>query len=76
MMQVKGLIKYLEPDQKLVKGVQANVGLLLELGVLDWNEFRQWVMETNSIWWKHIRYVPFKYRLRAFLKAAYRLVFG
>jgi glycosyltransferase involved in cell wall biosynthesis len=76
MMQAKGLIKYLEPDPKLVKGVQANVILLLELDALDWNEFRQWVMRTNSVWWKHIRYAPFKRRLHAFLKTVYRLVFG
>jgi hypothetical protein len=79
MMQVRGLIKYLKPDQRLVKDVQKNVELLLELGALDWDEFRQWVLETNPVWWKHIRlkryYARFKRWLRSVLKAAYRLVF-
>jgi hypothetical protein len=79
IMQAKGLVKYLEPDQELVRGVQANVRRLLELGVLDWGEFRQWVIDTNPVWWKHvkgIRHASFKQRLSAFLKAAYHLVSG
>jgi len=79
MMQVKGLIKYLEPDPELVWGAQVHISRLLEWGELDWGEFRQWVMEVNPAWWSYVKYSkcgPFKQRLRTFLKAAYHLVFG
>jgi hypothetical protein len=79
VMQARGLIKYLEPDQRMVRDVRKNVEILLELGALDWGEFRQWVLEANPVWWKHLRLVRYYARskrwLRAVSKAAYRLVF-
>jgi hypothetical protein len=50
MMQVKGLVKYLAPDPRYVSGIVSNVRLLQELGEMDWDEFMQWVKQTNAAW--------------------------
>lgn len=50
MMQVKGLVKYLDPAPQYISGIVANVDRLQELGEMDWKEFMQWVKQTNPAW--------------------------
>lgn len=76
MMQAKGIIKYMHPTLELSYGVRANVNRLLDLGELDWAEFKQWVAETNPAWLPYIKKRVVKERLRAFLRAAHHLFFG
>lgn len=49
---VRGIIKYLRPDQAtdLIAGLRVNLYRLGELGALDPDEFAQWVAETNPAW--------------------------
>lgn len=73
-MQVKGLIKYLQPSRNLAREAEYHVLRLLELDELNLKGFRQWVAGTNAAWLPHI-YRPWRYRLlrirsglRAFIK--------
>jgi hypothetical protein len=66
-MQTRGIIKYLEPTIPwLVRDVNAGLVHLDELGILDWDEFRDWVREVNPSWLPHIsRPKRWKRRVRA-----------
>lgn len=50
LMQVKGLVKYLDPNVDYVKGILINVNRLQEMGELTWQDFQKWVEETNPSW--------------------------
>ena len=50
MMQVKGFIKYLDPDLNQVSGIMENIYHLEESGEIRWSEFIQWVEITNPKW--------------------------
>lgn len=50
MTQVKGLVKYLDPDPSQVNGIIANINILEEFGVYSWSEFFEWVKNTNPAW--------------------------
>jgi uncharacterized protein Smg (DUF494 family) len=58
MTQVKGIIKYLDPTRisqtMLVEGVILNIVRLLELGELTWDDFRQWIEQTQPRWLRYI----------------------
>lgn len=49
MTMAKGIVKYLDPPV-LVDSVIHHVNLLQEMGELDWEEFYQWVEQTNPRW--------------------------
>ena len=67
--QVRGIIKYLQPEDYLVYGVQVGVDRLRQLGALEWDEFAAWVQETNPVWLAYLHKDPlFKQRLRNVLK--------
>ena len=78
MMQVKGLVKYLEPDAQHVPGIVANVDLLQELGEMKWKEFIGWVKQTNPAWlpliiresrwqaWRRLLHAAFQFVKRSF----------
>jgi len=78
MMQGRGIIKYLEPnDPWLINNVAASVHRLLDLGELDWGEFKRWVAETNPDWLPYVsKKRLLKQRFHTFLSASYHLIFG
>jgi len=72
-MQVRGIIKYLQPKPYLVKGVNNAIPTLNDLGELDWSEFKKWVKRTNPIWLKYIRKKDsWKQRIRRFAIKLYK----
>lgn len=54
-MQARGIIKYLEPQKESVESVNSSIAVLLNHNSLNWEEFKQWVKETNPKWLKYIR---------------------
>jgi hypothetical protein len=50
MMQVRGLIKYLDPDPILLKSLVGNMTKLVELKEMSWPELIQWAADTNPNW--------------------------
>ena len=59
MTQVKGIIKYLNPDSLpqenlLFDGVILNIVRLMELDEITWPQLREWIVETNPAWLKHL----------------------
>ncbi len=49
-MQIKGIIKYLQPKKYLIKSVNAHIAILLKYNALDWSEFKKWVKQVNPAW--------------------------
>lgn len=77
-MQAKGIIKYLQPSSPgLINNATGSVYKLQELGVLDWNEFKKWVKETNPVWLpyiqKHLRKMWLLNWLKRIMRAGSRL---
>lgn len=67
--QVRGIIKYLQPEDYLIYGVQVGIDRLRQLEALDWEEFITWVSQTNPAWLPHLhKKPPFKQRLRNLLR--------
>lgn len=67
--QVRGIIKYLHPEDYLIYGVQVGVNRLRQLGALDWEEFAAWVQQTNPAWLPHLhKDPPLKQRIRNVLR--------
>ncbi len=52
MMQIKGLIKYLEPNHGFISGIITNMNRLEELQQIKWSEFLEWVKDTNEAWYE------------------------
>lgn len=48
--QIKGLVKYLDPDPHFIPGIVVNMTRLQELGLMTWQEFLKWVEDTNPLW--------------------------
>jgi len=63
-IQVKGIIKYLEPKGYLIDAVNLNIATLLNYNALDWKEFKKWVKDTNKDWLKHINRKRYYIRIR------------
>lgn len=56
IMQGKGIVKYLQPNSKwLIRAVVQSFNRLMELKQITWRGCKQWVMETNSVWWPYVR---------------------
>ena len=73
LMQVKGLVKYLDPDPYHVPGIVVDIDHLQELGVMTWAEFTQWVKETNPAWLAMIAQEARLQAWRRFLRASIQL---
>lgn len=63
VMQIKGIVKYLEPSQVLALEVETHLRRLIELGAIDQDEFNRWVQETSPAWTTEIK----PWRVRMFL---------
>lgn len=50
MMQIKGIIKYLDPDPIFIKGILENLYTLEKFGEMQRDELLQWVEHTNPKW--------------------------
>lgn len=55
-MQVKGIIKYLQPKSYLIKVVNDSIKILKKYNALNVNDFKRWVKKTNIIWLKYIEF--------------------
>jgi hypothetical protein len=53
-MQVKGIVKYLQPKPYLINMVNNNILKLLNNDSFLWNDFKKWVKKTNPCWEKYI----------------------
>lgn len=56
MMQVKGIIKYLEPSPIMYMWMHGYVLRLLDLNEMNWKEFRKWIIDTNPRWLPYFRF--------------------
>jgi len=63
MMQVKGIIKYLEPSPALIEQVETNLKRLLELNAITHAEFDEWVLQTKPIWKQAIKPWRMKFKM-------------
>lgn len=70
MMQIKGLVKYLDPDPGFVSGIVTNMDRLEEMQEMKWPQFLAWVQETNPAWFPLISREARKRYWRAFLRSA------
>jgi hypothetical protein len=80
IMQARGIIKYLEPDNPaLVAEATMSIQRLFELGELtpaNWPEFKQWVAQTNGKWLPFLpQQRPWKQRLRNTARNLFNLFF-
>lgn len=55
MMQIKGIVKYLEPTPALVSEVEVHLRKLLSLNAITKAEFDQWVAATKPGWRRWIK---------------------
>jgi len=51
IMQIKGLVKYLDPTHGFVMGIAENMERLEELQEMSWPDFLEWVQATNPAWY-------------------------
>lgn len=69
IMQIKGLVKYLDPDPGFVSGIVANMDRLEEMQEMKWPEFLSWVQDTNPAWYPLISHEAKKTYWRAFVRS-------
>jgi len=50
MMQIKGLVKYLDPDDTYLQGIVVSLDRLQEMGELSESDFLKWVEDTKPAW--------------------------
>lgn len=55
-MQIKGIVKYLQPSAILKKELEAHIIRLIDLGEFNKKEFKQWVGKTNPRWLPYLSY--------------------
>ena len=56
-MQLKGVVKYLEPRASLIKEVETSIQILKQYNAFKKDEFLKWVNEVNPIWTKNISFL-------------------
>lgn len=61
-MQVKGIVKYLQPSRILTMEAETHIRRLVELGATTLPEMMAWIAQTNPAWLPHIK--PWKIRMR------------
>lgn len=54
MMQVKGIIKYLQPKPYLIKSVNDPLNILKSWDALNIKKFKKWVRQNNIKWLKYL----------------------
>lgn len=74
-MQVRGIVKYLEPNPNNIAEVQACLCRLLKAGEWEGRKLKRWVAETNPAWSPHIRKCMTRARIIIFLRTVYRHIF-
>jgi hypothetical protein len=67
MMQVKGIVKYLEPSPALIAEVEVQLRKLLGLHAITQAEFDQWVLQTKPVWKGSIK--PWRMHARGALES-------
>ncbi|OGH12314.1 MAG: hypothetical protein A2857_04955 [Candidatus Levybacteria bacterium RIFCSPHIGHO2_01_FULL_36_15] len=55
-MQVRGFIKYLDPNPYFAAWITSELASLQELGKLNWEDFINWVKKTNPAWLPYLKY--------------------
>jgi hypothetical protein len=68
IMQIKGIVKYLEPSPALAGEVETQLRRLLELNAITQAEFDQWVLQTKPAWKPWIK--PWRIHVMSALEAA------
>ncbi len=59
-MQIKGIIKYLQPKPYLIKGVNISLSMLKIYNDINLDEFKKWVEKTNINWLKYLNLTDLK----------------
>lgn len=59
LMQIKGIVKYLQPDDVLIKEVKHSIAAMDNLNKNEWAELREWIKQTNLCWLPFIKRKPF-----------------
>jgi len=74
-MQVKGIIKYLQPNSLwLINTLEMGIIRLIELKQLNWADFKNWVKTTNIVWLPYISKRRFiKKKVISFIKYVFRM---
>jgi glycosyltransferase involved in cell wall biosynthesis len=54
-MQIKGVLKYLEPSRRMFSWIEGDIMLLTERGELDPKKLRQWIRDINPAWLTYYR---------------------
>ncbi len=55
-MQIKGIIKYLDPNPELAARMSYNFMKLIELNVFSWKDYKNYILKTNAKWLPYIKY--------------------
>lgn len=63
-MQIKGIVKYLEPTSTLKKELEANIIKLMQLNKFDKDEFKNWVEVTNPAWLPYLNFSKIRLSFR------------
>ena len=74
-MQLKGVVKYLEPRPSLIKEVETNIQILKKYNSFKKDEFVKWAKEVNPVWNGKINFFRiFIYQLRYKIKNIISLI--
>jgi hypothetical protein len=76
MTQLKGIIKYLNPDPNQVQGIMENYYILEGFGEIQWSEFIRWVENTNPGWLPILKKVRPKSGFMKQLRKLLHKIFG
>jgi len=68
-MQVRGLIKYLNPTNSLARMAKTHLGILIDNNVVTYEEFMDWVSKVNPKW---VPYLHKKTKLKDKLKKIFK----
>ncbi len=68
MMQIKGIVKYLEPSPALIREVESHLRRLLALNAITQVEFDKWVIKTKPSWKQSIK--PWRIKVGTVLDSA------
>lgn len=70
-MQIKGIVKYLQPTVTLKKALERHIIELMAMDEFDKVEFKHWVKETNPDWLPYLNYTKIQ-SLHAMRKVYYK----
>ena len=55
-MQIRGLVKYVNPKPYLIDNANKSIKVLLNHNALDIKRFKLWVKKTNKVWLKYLKF--------------------